>query len=435
MRVSTAKARIALYAGTDIMGGYGTETPRRAVDTNADLYIRCVVFWTPDPKVLVSIDVLGIPPTLEQAVRAGLPQLPNPADLVLLATHTHTGPALMIPDPYILSGVGPSDLVGIQTATDYLRDDIVWVVEDALASEEIEATLDYTTTSQNWSANRAGLSYKETVVPVLAARDSSGRPIAVLYGYGAHPVTAGQQEAWDGDYPGAASAVIEATIPGAVALFVPGPMGDQDPVGTRGWALRNTLGSQLGAKVIATLGTPGRTLAGLATSYSLTQLPLDVTLDPQNLAQVRSCFETRRANTTVPSWLRRHAQRMIEQIDAGAIQTQIGFPVHAWKWAGSPELKMALVGGEIVSGFAVSVRGTWGGTDRLWFAGYADQVAAYIPSAQFLPPQRIGGSYEGGWDPDFQGIAGGSMSIYRQLGHFPAGVEQVVLGAINGLLA
>ncbi|MGC5225459.1 hypothetical protein ACPW96_23080 [Micromonospora sp. DT81.3] len=58
-----------------------------------------------------------------------------------------------------------------------------------------------------------------------------------------------------------------------------------------------------------------------------------------------------------------------------------------------------------------------------------------MPADNFLPPLAPSwGSYEGGWDPDFSGIAGGSMTIYPQIAHFragPSGAESAVIEALT----
>lgn len=433
MLLSTARVDITPTSPMP-MGGYGTASPRVAAGTYQPLQARCVVLWDPDPRVLVSVDVLGLPRSLTQAVRLGL-GLPA-ADLAIVSTHTHNGPALSDPDPYILSGVTDD----ISAYESWLTATLVDLVLEALANPQTAVSLDYLTTTQPWSTNRAGLSYSETVVPVLVARrltgPLAGLPAAVVYGYSAHPVTAGVQTLWDGDYPAAASAVIESVIPDCLALFLPGAMGDQDPPATRNWHQRDTLGSQLGQKVLSVLVTPGRSLTGISTAYGEVSLPLDLTDTPANMAAVRSLFVTRQSNP-VP-WYARHGQVMVAEIDNNTYATSVTLPVQGWKFTGSPYLRLALAGGEVVSGFAVYFRSQYGGSSGLWFAGYANEIPAYIPSNELLPPVRTTSSYEGGWDTDCPGIAGGSMTIYGLLAHFKAGtngVESAFISALNGVLA
>lgn len=433
MLLSTARVEIT-PTGYTLMGGYGSPTPRNATSTYSPLWARAVVLWDAGtPHVIVSADLLGIPPVVDVAVRAGL-NLPA-ADLVLLASHTHNGPLLpQSPDPWVLCGqADPAPVVGY---ADWLVDELVSLVQAALSAPQITVTLDYQVASQSWSYNRAGLPYVETAVPVLVARKADGLPAAVLFSYGTHPVCAGNQTRWDGDFPAAAAAVVEAAVPGCVALFVPGPAGDQDPAGTRGWPLRNKLGAQLGAAVVTATTSTGRVLFGISsTSHTTVNLPLDITDTPANLAVVRGYYVARASSPT--TWYARHAQLMIDQIDGHSFATTVALPLTGWKLGGSPMLRMAFVGGEVVSGYAVWARNRWGGANGVVLGGYANTCPCYVPSNALLPPIRTTASYEGGWDNDYPGIAGGSMTIYPHLGHFKAGAggaESALIAALTTML-
>ena len=137
-------------------------------------------------------------------------------------------------------------------------------------------------------------------------------------------------------------------------------------------------------------------------------------------------------------WYRRHAERMIAQIDAGTYDTTVTVPTQVWKLSGTPTLRMAFVGGELVSGYAAYFRNQYGGANGLLIGGYANECQCYLPSNEFLPPIRTGGSYEGGWDTDHPGIAGGSMTVYGRIGHFRAGasgIEAALIGQLASQLA
>lgn len=444
LAVSTARADITPSDTYRLMGGYGTTIgPRQATGIYGPLTARCAVIWDAGyPNVIVSADVLAIPSGLAEQIRTALPEVPR-SDLMLLASHTHNGPVLPgVLDPFIAYGItdtSPVDAYGQQWAGA-----IVALVREALAAPRTPVTLDYQVTVQSWSANRAGLPYAETAVPVLVARDCNRTPVAVLYSYGCHPVAAGIQTQWDGDYPAAASAAIEAAIPGCTALFVPGPAGDQDPSGARGWSLRSSLGTHLGEAVTAAASSPGRPVSGpIATTCTTVALPIDVTITPGNLAAVRDRYAARVAASSTSAWGRRHAQAMIDEIDRGRWlsrndpHTRLLVPIQTWWLPGDPTLRICAVGGELVSGYAVVARSRCGGPDALMIGGYAAGQHSYLPSDELLPPLRTGGSYEGGWDTDCSGIAGGSMSVYRQLGHYlagPGGVEDTLTAALTAAL-
>ena len=426
------------------MGGYGISlagAPRTASGTHAPLLARALVLWNSGtPWVMVGVDALGWSAAAATAVRqritsaTGLPA----ARLMLTATHTHNGPALPeVLDPYMSYGLTVP--TAIDAAQRRISDGVVALVQAVLAGPRTPVTVDYQVTSTNFSFNREGLPYVETAVPVLVARGSNGRPVGVLFGYGTHPVAAGVQTQWDGDYASVAAGAVEAAFPGSTALFLLGPAGDQDPSGVRGFPLSSTLGAQLGGVVSTAAAVPGRVLTGVGTARLTTvNLPLDVTVTPGNLAAVRDAYQVR-ANTSPLGWEIRHAQTWIDRINRGvSIATTVPVTLQGWRFTGATALKLAVVGGELVSGYAVYFRQRQGGTAGLWLGGYGPSLPAYLPSNELLPPLRTGGSYAGGWDTDFPGIAGGAMCVYGPIGHFlggSAGIESALINALNALLA
>lgn len=422
MSFALSTARTQLVPPHSWMGGYGANpTLREATGTYSPLQARCAVIWDDGrPNVLVSADVLNISPAVETAVRSAL-AMPA-ADLLLLASHTHTGPATGAPDPYIMYGITGLD-------ESWLVDALVSVVTEALAATPEPATLDCRNTSQSWSANRAGLTYRETTVPVIVAW-ANGTPRAVFYSYGCHPVTMGPLSLLDGDYPAAASATIEAAIPGSIALYLPGAAGDQDPVGTRGLSLRCRLGAQLGSAVVTAAWSTGRAVTGpITTSRSVATLPLDITPTPANLAAVRDCYEVRAADPARLDWVERHAQQMIGQIDTGTYATTVPAPIQVWRFGTS--LRFGFVAGELPSGYGMYFRQRY---PDLVIGGYLAGTRCYPATNELLA--RVP-SYEGGRDSDFPGIAGGSQCIYGHIGHFlagPGGIESTLIAALTSML-
>ena len=447
-QVATGKVDITPRPGTKpnpYMGGYGVQGSLRVVERDAPyaqpLYARCVVIWDDGlPHAIIALDILGIPRGVHQAVRPRLLKLASWAtsDIVLVANHTHNGPVVgNMLDPYIAYDL--SDLDVVNAYTTWLQDQIVTLVTNTLAAARTSVTLDYRVASAGFSFNRVGLPTVERDVPVLVARKSNGDARAVLYSYGCHPVSAGWQEQWDGDWPSEASDVIESAT-GAFALFLPGPAGDQDPEGVRGWELRDAHGQDLGTTVVDAVDAGGRALPGhIYTQLRDVTLPLDITPTAANLAAVRAAFAARMLNPDgQPVWYQKHAESMIARIDSATFATSVPNPSQVWK-VGSPVLKMAFVGGELVSGYAAYFRTRHGGANGLYIGGYANECSCYVPANNFLPPLAPSwGSYEGGWDADNPGIAGGSMTVYPQIAHFrggSSGVESALISALNAQLA
>ena len=443
-QIATAKSDITPRPGANpYMAGYGVQSALRTVanDTpqSGPLFARCVVLWDDGvPHAIVSVDILGIPRSVHQGLRPRLIELAGWAssNIVLVATHTHNGPVVGESlDPFIAYDLVDFDLVHQYTA--WLQDSIVDLVSATLSATRTPVTLDYRVTTMNFSRNRAGLSTVETAVPVVTARRSNGAPHAVLFSYGSHPVSAGWQELWDGDFPAGAATVIENQT-GAFALFLPGPAGDQDPLGVRGWTLRADHSQALGGAVATAAQSSGRVLSGpIASQIREVQLPLEITPTPSNLAAVRAAFVTRMGNPLgQPATYQRHAEAMIARIDAGLYDVTVPNPSQVWRIGGDPALKMAFVGGELVSGYGAYFRARHGGTNALYIGGYANEVDCYVPADNFLPPLGPSwGSYEGGWDSDYPGIAGGSMTVYPRIAHFRAGAGGAEAAVISALTA
>jgi len=439
-QAAAGKAEITPPVGTP-MGGYGTPfggTPRLAVGTSNPLWARSVVLWDNGrPHVLLCADILGWSTDAATMVRqqvAAATALPE-ARLLLTSTHTHNGPAVPgVADPWLVYEL--TDTAPLAAYEEFLVDTVVSLVLELLAGPREVVTVDYQVTSAPFSANREDLPYTESDVPVLVARRADGTPVAVVFGYGCHPVCAGMLDLWDGDYPAVAAGLIDDAFPDGVAVFLPGPAGDQDPVGPRGAALSLDCGAQLADAVRSVADIPARRLTRVsAARLSTAELPLDVSLDPGNLAVARD-FYAERASQPGPGWELRHAALMVELIEAGEpLATTVDLPVQGWRLTGTPALRLAFVGGEIVSGYAVYLRGRFGGAEGLWFGGYGPGTVAYLPSDELLPPLRSGGSYAGGWNPDFPGLAGGSMCAYGWPGHFLAGgVQTPIVDAVTGVV-
>ena len=131
----------------------------------------------------------------------------------------------------------------------------------------------------------------------------------------------------------------------------------------------------------------GRTLGGhISTQLREVALPLDITATSANLAAVRAAFASRMLNPDgQPAWYQRHAESMIARIDSGTFASSVPNPSQVWK-IGSPALKLAFVGGELVSGYAAYFRARNGGANGLFIGGYANECSCYVPANNFLPP-------------------------------------------------
>ncbi|GAA2198108.1 hypothetical protein [Sinomonas flava] len=440
--VATAAVNITpTLSSNPYMAGYGTADGGRLATSSTPfepLWARAVVIReNGSPQMILSVDILAIPRSMHQRIRTRLLALASwsTSDILLQATHTHNGPTLVDTlQPF--SSYGISEMDQIRAYSSWLEDRIVEAAQDALNAGQTNVTLDYQIIQQTWSVNRVGLKYVETDVPVLVCRRPNGTPEAIVFGYGSHPVAAGDRSLFDGDYPAGACNYIE-NRSDAFALFLIGPAGDQNPSGSPSWTLRDQWGDSLGSAVLNAAQSAGRALTGpITTKYQEVNLPLEIDTSAGNLAALRNAYAGRLPNPSgFPAYYVRHAQMMMARIDSGNVATSVPSPFQVWTIGGGTPLRMAFVGGEMVSGYAVYFRSRYGGSAGIWIGGYANESCCYIPTNEYFSPYMTAGSYEGGWDTDAPGIAGGSMTVYGHIAHFRAGTNGVESTLINALTA
>ena len=425
-------------------GGWGINH-MRATETARPLYARCLVLFDEGvPNVLVTVDVLGLPRSLHQPIRSQVTALGVAnSDFMITATHTHQGPVLDDRlDPYVAYDLDPNTEIPIvHEYTSWLQDTIVGLVRTVLASAPQDCQLEYGLDSTDIATNRRGLRWVDYAVPVLLARSTADprRLVAVIFGYACHPIEAGRAQTYDSDYPGVAAARIEATYPGCTAFFLLGAAGDQNP---RLWGMTAfvpDIGASVYRALLRVTRAGGRVLANpINTQYQELRLPFDFQISQSVMS---GKYSARLDGGASPQG--RHAQEMINQINAGTLPTVMPLPVQMWKFGGTQPLRLAAVGGELTCGYSVLFKNDLGGSANLWVAAFANECPCYIPSDELM---TLGG-YEPGWeasDPTIAGI-GDAIMYYgwpcRLLARDSAananvtGIEQLVTSAVLRMAA
>ncbi len=262
LRAGAAVVKIATPEGAPL-AGYGKRGPGNRHDGElAPVEARALVIVGAGggPRVgLVALDILIVSPALRQAIRERAAPLELDG-LIVAATHTHSGPG-----GYIESRIAEIGFLGWYDAA----------VAQALTAAAGTA-LEYATRALAPAALGVAIASSPSLVenrrypggptdpsvPVLRVDGESGAAIATLFSLAAHPTLLGPgNQSLSPDYPGAARALVEARR-GGVALFVAGPLGDQqprgatsadgpeDPIGQQRRA--RELGESLGALVLET---------------------------------------------------------------------------------------------------------------------------------------------------------------------------------------
>jgi neutral ceramidase len=381
--------------------------------------------------VIVAADLVAFQPaivtdavTRRIAERTGLSR----ERLIFNASHTHTGPVVSL-DPNLKLNVAHPDMTPEQAEatiayTRRLQDQLVDLVERALTDLK-PARLSWATGRTKVPTSRR-LPRPEGVimspnpaapvddaVPVLRVDSPEGSPLAVVFGCSCHAVAAGFQNAISADYPGYARAVIEASHPGATAMFLAGCGGDANPEPRGTIEQARTHGEALGKEVCRVLDGPLTPVVGpLRVAYAQVDLPL------QQLS--REQIEGYRDRPNFQAWQARH---MLEVLDAGErLPTRYTAPVAVWRFG--KDLTLAALPGEPVAEYATLLRQALG-PDGLWISGYNNDCFGYLPSAKVVA--------EGGHEAIGVTLWAWSRDLNSMVGFFEPRVQDVVVDAVRRL--
>jgi len=335
--------------------------------------------------------------------------------IVFNFSHTHSGPVTRVNDgalvTYPLSAQHQAD---VRAYTQTLEDKLVKLIEDACEKMR-PAELAYGEGGVTFAANRR-TRYNpdgpvDHTVPVLRVSDENGRLLAALFGYACHTATlVGDFYQFNGDYAGFAQIAFEASHPGAMAMFMmgcgadinPAPRGTVELAEQHGGSLANAVDKVLSGKLHRVQGP-------LTVAFERVDLPF---VDPPT----KGDLEQRRGQGNV------YDQRLTEVLlkrmaKQGSLETAYPCPVQVVRFG--DDLSLVVLSGETVVDYALRLRRELAG-QRLWVAGYSNEIFAYLPSERVLS--------EGGYE------AGGAMKYFGFHGPFKPGVEDRVVGLVKKLM-
>jgi hypothetical protein len=442
-RAGTARAKITPEQN-GWLGGYGHRS-RPAEGAAADLWSRALALEDPRGHrlVLANADIHIFTRRLHREIvdaarkRFGL----EPADVMLIATHTHSGPALPEGfDPIISWGLDEPEMRKLQAAADRIRDQTLDAMARALANLR-PARLSFARGEARFGVNRRvrqgdgdygfganpeGVADPD--VPVLLVESTDGKPLAVAFTYACHNTTVRNGHngfyRYHPDYAGVAAAQIEARFPGSTAIYVTGAAGEIDPQPQGGVEQAERHGKTLADVVLAVLDRQGRrpVRGPLNAAYREIMLPLDM---------IPSRAKYTELSTSPVSYRRRHAHQILAQMEAGTLPKEVPLPIQVWRFG--EDLTLIALAGEVGVDYALRLKREFG-ADRVWPVAYANEVPCYIPSERVLKE----GGYEAGWDSDQgPGIPGATSSIlfYGWAAPLAPGVEKRIFTAVRSLLA
>lgn len=400
-QAGAARLRITPPVG----GGLSGFVARTQASTGVadDLHVRAVVLQSSLQRLgILQFDLLGLADWQVEQIRHRAWKLCGilPWNLMLSATHTHSGPGVVA-----VRGCEAVELAYVWKVIDSAIEALAAAAEDLKPAEVWIARASY-----RFGVNRrvldenghASLGFAPDLpapsqLDVLAIERSSAPPIW-LFSHAAHPyILGGESLLISGDFPSVAASRIEASTPGATALFLNGCAGDISPLGAfEGPDRLRIEGERLATAVFNSRPRAAR-ISALPFSGDSVRIQLDYAPLPKADeidALVGESEETvrpeERSNSEVQARIRAayadwgyHLHRIVERrepltpVIAEVQRLQIG------------ELTLIGISGEPFWQTGEKLK-QFAGTPHAWSLGYCNAYSGYLPPAEAIPQ----GGYE-----------------------------------------
>jgi arylsulfatase A-like enzyme len=406
------------------MAGYGNrKKPSEGVDE--PLYARVLTLQQGDdaPLVLITADIIGFPRELAEDIAGRLQKefkLPR-ENILLVASHTHTGPVIR-PNLTGMFDLKDKDEAVLRDYAKFLSARVAAAAAEALAKPE-PVRLSFGRGRATFAANRrvfkaGGVNFGvnpdgpvDHEVPVLRVDDAQGKVKAIVFGYACHCTTlGGDHYRLGGDWAGYAQEYLERAHPGATALFVTGCGGDANPEPRGKLDFARQHGLEMAGAVSRVLTGPRTPVTGkLKAVFERVELPLAK-------LPTREDYQKRLQDKNV--FIQKHARYHIDLLDRGEkLRTSYPCPVQVWQLG--KDLTLVALGGEVVVDYALRLKRELR-DGNLWMAAYANDVFAYVPSTRIL--------IEGGYEADF------NLIYYGLPTRFSNDVEEVLVKKVHALV-
>ncbi len=371
------------------LNGFGGRR-EEAAGTSQHLWAKALAIshGTDLPVVIVTLDNLGVRESLVDQVAGELAkryQLPR-ENLVLTFTHTHCAPKVNgSSDTIFSSPIPPEHQEHIDRYTSELPGLIVAAVSEAI-DQRRPASLEWGVGKVGFAANRrtAGGPVDHDL-PILIARDKTGRPFAFYTTYACHCVTLSFNQ-YSGDWAGYAQELIEREFPRATALVSIGCGSDANPSGGvtgDNIAAAAAQGGEIAAEVKRVLAGPLRSLSGpLAAKLDHLSLPL-------NPLPSRADLEAQAAAGGAAGY---NAGWQLAKLDRGEqLVSELRYPIQSIRFG--DQLQMIFLAGEVCVDYSLRLKRELN-RDHIWLHGYSNDFGAYIPSERLLKEGGYGGGGE-----------------------------------------
>jgi hypothetical protein len=398
------------------LGGYAART-HVSEGVRQHIFVKALALKddTGVVSVLVTSDLLGFPGDVSAPIfnrvqqQFGLPR----ERVILNSSHTHSAPVVghMLSPAY---PYGEADIKVVNAFTSKLEDQVVEAIGNAVKNLA-PAELSFEQGFAGVAVNRRRVGHREYPgpveqdVPVLVVRAPDQTVRAIVFGYACHNTVLDDYQI-NGDWAGYAQAALEQKYPGASAMFVEDCGADANPMPRRTVELAERYGEIIATAVDQVVhGKTQRVDGPLKAAFENVDLPFQK-------APSREELETRTRSKNALE--QRHARLMLKILDRdGKLPDHHAYPIQVWKFGN--DMTFIALGGEVVVDYSLLFKQKYG-FDKLWVAGYSNDVFAYIPSVRVLKE----GGYEGG----------GAMIAYGQPAPFTPAVEDIIVQGVDGLM-
>ncbi len=437
LRAGVARRVINPPLGVKTVGFSSREGVAEAIES--DLTVTCLVLAchqggrVSSKVAIIALDLAVIPLHRVDEWRQRVADAigTTPAHVMINLNHTHSGPGL--PDyPPEFSFQRP----------------VLEAYQDMMVARMLEAAVDADHGVQDarivagWGQSRIGVNRREMghdgmvflgeapdaevdpAVGVVRVDDLNGRPLAIIFSYGCHPVVVGPRSpVISPDFPGAAREVIE-RVCGATPLFLQACGGDIMPIGGMGYETdcrdaKNRVGTMLAGEVVKVVAELRSHLTRGERTWLRSLLGKGMTLTPWVPVEGETCTFLGAAADTIgldlldlPSLaeaeaIRDERHRELREATAGGEERSIQVTTRFAAWAdrlveavrvGRPKTwefaiqairvnDVVLVGLSAETfagtGLAIKARSPFAHTQVL---GYTNGCVCYLPRAQDYPP-------------------------------------------------
>lgn len=277
LRAGVAVEDLDVAPGTPL-AGYSDRLGLPSEGTHDPVTARALVLDDGEDRVaILAIDAIGVTDEIKSAVLAALPRELGLSErnVLVAATHTHSGPGALS------DGLLETIACGAFDPDQFERTSAAMARALALAASRLAPARLAWATRELDGLNRNRRTPGGPVdrdLGVLRVDDEGGRPLALLATFACHPtVLSGKNRLLSSDFVGPLRAALEERFPGATALFLNGPEGDQGPAppsGENGFEKCESLGRAIAAAagdMAAGLATVGR--ADVASELRRIELP------------------------------------------------------------------------------------------------------------------------------------------------------------------